>query len=165
VLRPATVDDGKKIYEILFRLGRSTLPTVDTFLSTFGQGVAAYFLIERRDTGEVVGFSELVELNPAGHVRAAVHTGASRDEGIAADAVTLTVNFAFANWRIRKVYLRTSEPDPASLGLANHAALVRKEGVFPDYLFFQGALWDMHVYSIARQTWDVHGTELLNEIV
>jgi RimJ/RimL family protein N-acetyltransferase len=164
-LRPATVDDGKLIYEVLFRLGRSTLPTVDAFLNGFGKGVGAYFLIYSRDTGEMVGFTEVVDLSPAGHVRVAVHVAAGQDSAVTTDATALTVNFAFANWRIRKVYFRASESDPAALGLPARDGLIRTEGVFPDHLFFQGRLWDMHVYSIAREQWDTHGTDLLEEMV
>ncbi|WP_218952244.1 GNAT family N-acetyltransferase [Amycolatopsis anabasis] len=166
LLRPATAEDGPKVYEILFQSGRSTLPTLEVFLQNFSRGVAAQFLVQRRDSDHVVGFSSLSELTPAGHVQAAVHTDAEQSEGISADAAALTVNFAFAMWRIRKVYFQTHEADLTGLGFTGeYASAVRQEAVLPDHLYFQGKLWDMYVHAIYREEWDVQGTELLKGIV
>jgi RimJ/RimL family protein N-acetyltransferase len=166
LLRPATAQDGPKVYEILFRAGRSALPTLDVFMQSFAKGAAAQFLVERRDTGDIVGYTSLTDLSVAGHVRLDVHADAETLEGIVSDAAALTINFAFAMWRIRKLYFHTHETGLSGLGFdGDYAAAVREEAVFPDHLYFQGKLWDMHVFAIYRDKWDVHGTEFLSEIV
>lgn len=166
LLRPATAEDGPKVYEILFRSGKSTLPTLEVFLAGFTRGVSAQFLVQRRDTDAIVGYSSLSQLSVAGHVQAGVHTDADQTEGIAADAAALTVNFAFAMWRIRKVYFETHEADLSELGFTGeYATVVREEAVLPDHLYFQGKLWDQHVHAIYREQWDQQGVELLKEIV
>ncbi|TKK87212.1 GNAT family N-acetyltransferase [Herbidospora galbida] len=164
-LKPAGTDDGRTAYDVLFSLGRTALPTVDTYLERFGKGVAAAFLVELRDTGETVGLCELSEPSPAGHVQAAVHIRRGQDRSVAADAALLTVNFAFAMWRIRKVYFQTHEADLESLGFhGERAKLVRREAVLADHLYFQGRTWDMHVHSIQREMWDAQGAEIVNGI-
>jgi RimJ/RimL family protein N-acetyltransferase len=166
LLRPATAQDGPQIYEILFRAGRSALPTLDVFMQNFAKGVAAQFLVERRDTGEIIGHTSLSDLSVAGHVRLDVHTDAEAVEGIVADAAALTINFAFAMWRIRKLYFHTHETSLSGLGFeGEYASAAREEAVFPNHLYFQGKLWDMHVFAIYRDQWDVHGTEYLKEFV
>jgi RimJ/RimL family protein N-acetyltransferase len=166
-LRPATAADAPKVYDILFRLGRGALPMIDDFVGSFGRGMAATFLIHRKDTEELVGFSTLSELAPpAGHVRAEVNLIAGQPEEILTEASALTANFAFAMWRIRKVYFHATEASVASLGFGGeHSVLVRPEAVFPDHTYFHGRLWDVHVFAIYRDHWDTHGVDLLKQIV
>ncbi|MFF4616658.1 hypothetical protein [Nonomuraea jabiensis] len=165
-LKPATVADGRAIYDVLFELGRVTLPTVDAYLDVFTRGVAAQFLVVNKGSGEVAGFTELSEATPAGHVQAAVNIRRGQDEKIAADAAVLTINFAFAMWRIRKVYFQTHEEGLASLGFSGERALlVRQEATLADHLYFQGRTWDMHIHSIRREQWDEQGVPLVKEIV
>jgi RimJ/RimL family protein N-acetyltransferase len=166
VLRAATAEDGPKAYDILFQLGRGGLRTLDAFLENFGRGVSAHFLIHRRDTGDLVGFSALSDLSPAGHLRADVHLVAGQPEEVVTEANALTANFAFAMWRTRKVYFHTSEASISSLGFAGeYAAMVCAEAVLPDHLYFHGRRWDLHVYAIYRDQWDVHGVDLLKQII
>ncbi|GAA0821067.1 GNAT family N-acetyltransferase [Streptosporangium amethystogenes subsp. fukuiense] len=164
-LRPAGVKDAAKVYDILFRLGHSGLPVIDRFVDTFGQGLSACFLVHRKDTGEVVGFSTLSELAPAGHLKADVHLAGQPDE-IRMDVVALTVNFAFAMWRTRKVYFHATDPGIENLGFAEpHALMVEAEAVLPRHTYFHGQVLDVHVFAIYREAWDVHGVDLLKHIV
>ncbi|MEV4381656.1 GNAT family protein [Streptosporangium sp. NPDC049644] len=164
-LRPAGVKDAAKVYDILFRLGHSGLPVIDRFVDTFGQGLAACFLVHRKDTGEIVGFSTLSDLSPAGHLRADVHLAGQPDE-IRTDAVALTVNFAFAMWRTRKVYFHAVEAGVESLGFTEpHTAMVEAEAVLPKHMYFHGRVRDVHVFAIYRENWDAHGVDLLKHIV
>ncbi|MBB5958550.1 RimJ/RimL family protein N-acetyltransferase [Saccharothrix tamanrassetensis] len=165
-LTPATSEDGPEVYDVLFRLGRQTLPPLEVFLRDYTGGFDAQFLVRRRDDGELVGVTSLADQETAGHILASVHVNAEQPVEIAADAAALTVNFAFANWRLRKVYIHSHEEDLAALGFAGeNAAIVREEAVLPDHLYFHGRLWDMHVYAIYREQWDEYGIELLNHIV
>lgn len=162
VLRPAGSDAAPAVYDLLFQGGRSALPTRDEFVRDFSHGVAAHFLAQDRGTGEAVGFCALTELSVAGHVRMSAHVNADRSDGVEEDAALLTVNFAFAMWRVRKVYIRTHEADLAGMGLTGeHSWMARPEAVLPDHLYFAGKLWDEHVHAVHRDDWDVAGVPLL----
>lgn len=164
-LRPAGTEDAAQAYEILFRLGTPGLPLIDEFKATFGDRLSACFLVHRKDTGEAVGLSTLTTLQAAGHLRMEVSIASDAPAGIATDAHALTANFAFAMWRVRKVYLHLTSPDTSSTGLPDeHSALLRPEAVLPDHVFARGRLWDSHVFTIHRSDWDALGVDLLKQI-
>ncbi|MBK1787877.1 GNAT family protein [Prauserella cavernicola] len=166
LLRPASKQDGRTAYDILFRIGRTPLPVVDSYMDGFLQGAAAQLLLQNKDSGDIVGFTEVSEPSDAGHAQVSVHIDRAQSEEIAIDAAALTVNFAFAMWRIRKVYFHTHEESLADLGfVGDYAELVTHEAVLADHMYFQGRHWDMHIHSISRNRWDEHGTELVKGIV
>jgi RimJ/RimL family protein N-acetyltransferase len=165
-LRPARGADAATVYEILFRLGTRPLPMIDAFVEVFGRGLSACFLVVRRDTDEVVGFSTLTDLAAAGHVQADIALSAGQPDEIRTEASALTVNFAFAMWRTRKVYIHTTDPEPASFGIGQErASLLTVEARLPDHTFFHGRLWDVHIVAVHREEWDTHGTDLIKQIV
>lgn len=164
-LRPAGVKDAARVYEILFRLGHGGLPLLDRFTESFGRGLSASFLVHRKDSGDVVGFTTLSEPSVAGHLTAEVHLGGQPDE-VRRDAAALTVNFAFAMWRTRKVYFHATDPSPESVGFSGpYAAVVDAEAVLPKHTYFHGRVWDVHVLAIYRERWDEHGVDLVKNIV
>lgn len=166
VLRPATAEHGRRLYEILLAVGRTALPTLDVFIETQLQGVVARFLVMRQGSEEVIGFTEVRELDAAGHARVAVHLEPEGTADVHGDAVVLTVNFAFSMWRLHKVYLYSHVPDVGSVGFGeDRAALVRYQAVLPDHAYFQGRLWDMHVFAVHRSVWDTEGIGWVEEIV
>ncbi|MDX3195172.1 hypothetical protein PV458_42815 [Streptomyces sp. MN03-5084-2B] len=162
-LRPAGVEDAAQVYEILFRLGSAGLPLIDQFVESFGEGKAACFLVHRKDTGQLIGVSSLSDLAPAGHVRAEIELVAESTDELRAEVNALTVNFAFAMWRTRKVYFHLTTPDAGELGLG--ADLPREEVVLSDYTYFHGRLWDVHVVAIYREDWDEAGLDIIKQIV
>ncbi|QFU89750.1 GNAT family N-acetyltransferase [Amycolatopsis sp. YIM 10] len=165
-LRPASVEDAPKAYDILFRLGYGGLPVIDEFTDSFGRGLSACFMLQRADDGEQVGVSTISDLNSAGHVRAEINVGAGQPEEIRVHASALTTNIAFAMWRTRKVYFHTVDPDAGHVGFGpEHSAMVRAEAVLRDYTFFHGRVWDINVFSVYREDWDEHGVDLLKQIV
>jgi RimJ/RimL family protein N-acetyltransferase len=171
-LRPASAQDAPQAYDILFALGRGGLPMIDTFVDGFGRGMSACFMVHLKDddaetaAGDVVGLTTLSEPTPAGHLRADVNLVAGQPNGVRTDAGALTVNFAFAMWRTRKVYLHTTDASVESTGfIGEHAPMVRAEAVLPDHTYFHGRLWDVHVFAIYREDWDVQGVDLLKQLV
>jgi hypothetical protein len=166
-MRPATAKDAPKIYDILFRSGRAGLPLLDAFVESFGRGLAACFLVTSRETDEVVGFTTLSELAPpAGHVRVEANVAPGQPADVRAEAAALTANFAFAMWRLRKVYLHSTDPSIASLGFGpEHAAMIRNEAVFSDHVYLHGRTWDVNVFAIYREQWDTHGVDFLKQIL
>lgn len=166
VLSPAGVENAAEVYDIVFRSGRDVLPMIDTFVKNFGQGLSAGFLVRRKDAEEVVGFSTLSNLTPAGHLRADVSLLAGQTDEVRRDAIALTVNFAFTMWRTRKLYFHTTEVDDATLGFgAEHSVMVRTDAVLPLHAYFHGRLWDVQVLAIDRDQWDTYGVDLLKQIV
>jgi hypothetical protein len=165
-LRPASAADARLAYDILFRLGRSGLPLVDAYVETFGQGTSACFLVHRKDTEEVAGLATLSDLTPGGHVRAEISLSAGQPDEIRAHAAALVTNFAFAMWRTRKVYFHETEEGAAAVGFTGpHARMVRAEAILPDHVYFHGRLWDVYISAIYRDQWDIHGVDLLKQIV
>lgn len=186
VMCPALVSDAPAVYRILLRGGRTELPTLGTFTAVFDRGATAQFLVYDRATDELVGYGALTSLSTAGHVTATVATensqvepgiapfDSARDDTANTDArpvqvdevgaatAALLVNFAFAMWRLRKVYLETAEPDLASFGLSGPlAGVARREARLPGHLYFRGELWDKFVHAIYREDWDEFGEQIL----
>jgi hypothetical protein len=64
-LRPAGIQDAPRAYDILFRLGHAGLPIIDQYVDSFGKGLAACFLVHRKDTGDAVGLSTITSPTPA----------------------------------------------------------------------------------------------------
>lgn len=166
VLRPATVQDGRTVYDVLLRLGETALPTVDDFVERSMAGVAARFLVQPRGLDTAVGFTELVKLSQAGHVEAGVHIEPGQDPAVQADTAALIVNFAFSMWRVRKVYFRTARTSLDHLGFDGaNAGLAHREAIIGEHLFFQGRLWDEYIFSVSRDDWNDRGIDMLNDIV
>ncbi|WP_155256559.1 GNAT family protein [Salinispora pacifica] len=166
-LRPAGAADGTQAYRVLFRAGRANLPLLDQFCESFGRRLAACFLIHRVDGDDApIGLGTLSDLSPAGHLRAEVVLTPGQPEELLGEASALIVNFAFAMWRTRKVYLHANDADPASVGFGGeHAALARAEAVLEKHTFGQGRLWDVHVFAVHREQWDTTGVDLLKQLV
>ena len=166
-LQPASAKDAPKIYDILFRNGRAGLPLLDVFVESFGRGMAACFVIRDKERGDMIGFTTLSELAPpAGHVRVEVNVAPGVPPEVRADATLLTVNFAFAMWRLRKVYLHSVDASAAALGFGpGHSSLARSEALLSDHTYLHGRLWDVNVFAIARDRWDVDGVDLLKQIL
>lgn len=163
--RPATADDAPTTYDILFRNGRGALPMLDDYVAGFGEGLSACFMIHDVESGELLGFSTLSDLKPAGHLRAEVNLRLGVREDVRSEANALTVNFAFAMWRTRKVYFEVADPALARIGFGSHRKAMRSEAVLPDYVFLHGKVQDVHVISYSRDDWDVHGLDFLRQVM
>lgn len=164
LLRPATSADGREDYRIELRLGFNALPTLDEFMSAYAQHFAAHFAIHCHEEDEVLGFSSLFNLDPAGHIEAGLYTDPARAaRGIGAEAALLTVNYAFAMWNIRKVFFRATSASTASLG-GTMAGMARQEAVFPEHIFFQGQLWDVSYFAVYRQQWEKKAAPLIQRL-
>lgn len=174
-LRPALAADGPATYELFLRTGMNNLPNMDVFVagysrelsshSAYSRDLAAQFAIQQRRDGEEVGFGGLFELSPAGHVELGLYTDLRKaDVGIGAEATLLFINYAFATWQIRKVYMRTTDASRWFFG-GTLASMVRKEACLPDHMYFRGRLWDMDIYAIYRSEWDARGAALVERLV
>ncbi|WP_158890372.1 GNAT family N-acetyltransferase [Amycolatopsis anabasis] len=152
VLRPTTTANSETFYKTLLRAGIESLPPMDSIAEDFAC-LDALFLVERRDNGEVLGYSTLHRSNTAGHIEMGLYTDTTRARyGIGGEAVVLTINYAFATLNIDKMIVRTTEASFAGLGEAlDNEGL---EGVLPGHLYFRGNLWDLHCYAMRRAEWE-----------
>ena len=174
-LRPATASDGTDNYELFLRNGMNNLPNLDMWLAAYSRDLAAHsaysrdlaghFVIQQRRDGADVGFGGLSELSPAGHCEVGLYTDlAKADVGIGAEATLLFINYAFATWRVRKVYMRTTDAAVGFFG-GTLAAISRKEAVLPQHQYFRGRLWDVYLYAVYREAWDERGAALVERLV
>jgi RimJ/RimL family protein N-acetyltransferase len=160
-LSPARFDDGVRAYEIMLRAGMGTMPTLDAFLETFGKGGKAQFIAEMRETGEAIGHVVLRDRNTAGHIHVDIHldVGAA-DTGVGAEIAMLALNYAFAMWDLRKAYLEATSKGLSALGLSDEQRkLLTEEAILRDHVYQQGRLWDQHILSVDRETWEREGAE------
>jgi len=174
-LRAATASDGTDNYELFLRNGMNNLPNLDMFLaaysrdlashSAYSRDLAAHFVIRQRRNDTDVGFGGLFELSPAGHVEVGLYTEpAKADVGIGAEATLLFINYAFATWRVRKVYARTTDAALRLFG-GTLASIARREAVLPEHQYFRGLLWDVYIYAFYRADWEARGRDVLERLV
>ncbi|MGI5271940.1 GNAT family N-acetyltransferase [Nonomuraea sp. CA-218870] len=162
-LRPAGARDSIKLYELLLGLGLNTLPSPDDFVSAFGRGVTASFLVETPG-GDFLGFCSLHGMSPAGHhVEGGIYMSPENSaNGVGAEASLLMINYAFAMWNVRKVYFQTTEASLSAIG--GDLKVSHKEGILSGHQYFSGQHWDVHVFAIYREEWDqfcAHAVERL----
>jgi hypothetical protein len=163
-LRPISADDGKKVYELLVRFGSGVLPTLETFLDGFGHGAMAQFLVHGAGEAGPVGVATLRDFNPAGHVTAELELGSAPGPG--QETVALVVNYAFAMWNLRKVYLHAAEDEHDVLGLTGPLLqpLLDREALLPRHVFARGRHQDLSIYAIHRNTWEKHAANVLEAL-
>ncbi|MCK9874149.1 GNAT family protein [Nocardiopsis dassonvillei] len=156
---------SRESYEIFLQSGIESLPTLDRYLEEFRPDeVSAYFYVDLQATGERVGVTTLHAMNPnAGHIEAGLYIGdkGKGAPGVGHEAGLLTINYAFAMWNVRKVYIKTTEASIPSLG--SKLGNLKREAILPDHFFFCGRLWDVHIYAVYRVDWEAGIGEYLRD--
>ncbi|MEU4806645.1 GNAT family protein [Actinosynnema sp. NPDC023587] len=151
-LRPTTADDSATFYRTLLHAGVESLPPRAAIEQEFAH-LDALFLLERRDTGEVIGYSTLHGHNPAGHIEIGLYTDTTRARhGVGGEGLVLTMNYGFAVYDVGKMIVRTTEASFSGIGEEFDAE--GREGVLPDHLYFRGGLWDLHCFAMRRAEWE-----------
>ncbi len=174
-LRAVTVGDADDEYDLFLRNGMNNLPNLDMWLASYSKDLAehssyardraAHFVIQQLRDGSDVGFGGLFELSPAGHVELGLYTDLTKaDLGIGAEAVLLLYNYAFATWRVRKVYARTTDAAIGFFG-GTLGSIARREATLPEHQYFRGLLWDIYIYAVYRADWEARGRTLLDRLV
>lgn len=94
----------------------------------------------------------------AGHARISLVMDSTYPRDARDRVLLLGINFAFATWNLRKLYLFSSRLDePLS---ARHQV---PAGTLKDYLVDGTTLLDVTVHEISRSAWDLHRTNWLAE--
>ncbi|TBL45478.1 N-acetyltransferase [Verrucosispora sp. SN26_14.1] len=151
VLNPATAADRANFYQHVLRTGLGSSRQSGRATNADSRPHAT-FLVALRSSGEVLGFSALHALDPAGHIRLGVYLDTRRARlGIGSEAVNLSINYAFATLDIDKIIVQTTQVSFASFGVrpGNNS----ERAVLPEHVYFRGRLWDLHSFEILRQEW------------
>lgn len=165
LLRHANPPEGVTAHDLLLKAGLNDLPSAEVFAALYAKEVSAQFTVERQDTDQVVGYVSFHHLDLSGrHVRASFLTDpATAGNGVGAEVILLTINYAFAMWNVRKIYFWTVEPDFKILHTSYDSD--HKEATLPEHLYDRGELRDVHIYAVYREYWEEHGADLLNKLV
>ncbi|MER7109316.1 GNAT family N-acetyltransferase [Streptomyces sp. NPDC000229] len=149
--RPASADDRSEFTRTLLRTGIESVSPAAGARASLGANAA--FLVAQRDSGDVIGFSTLHGLDPAGHLRSGAYLDPARARlGVGAECIYLTINYAFAMFPIDKLLAQTTEATFDSVGVnpkQNDA-----KGVLRDHLYFRGRHYDLHSFEITRSEWE-----------
>lgn len=165
--RPYTSADIEETYGLTLRVGLESMPTIDMLeerVESASPGYLTSFMVELRRTGEVVGACSLKGPETAGHMFVAIYTDVGKTSyGVGAEAMTLLVNYAFANWEdVRKVYFVTTD---ASIERFETALFhMPREATLRDHAYFQGRFWDHYWYAIYREPWVRQVTPYVNRL-
>jgi RimJ/RimL family protein N-acetyltransferase len=162
-LAPATMHDHTVFLATLLRTGLESFRPAATTAGMF-KILDAAFLVRRRDSATVLGFSTLHGLDPAGHIRCGIYLDPVRARmGVGSEAIHLLLNYAFAMFNIDKVIAQTTEASFSAFGLTLGGTGIR--AVLDDHLYFRGQLWDLHTFQIERAEWEKHVDEDLDGIL
>jgi hypothetical protein len=172
-LRATAPSTGRQVYARLSALGLTGIPPEDEFAAGSlwpgrpfveipGRFTAerpappAHFSVVHSGDGREIGHAALCEVSPhAGHAKACVAVDTAAAGGALAAATVLTVNYAFAVWRLRKVYLWTTGRTVPGLADVPDAAV--EEAVLPDHVLVGGERRPARVFAVYRERWDATG--------
>ncbi|MFC4534471.1 hypothetical protein [Sphaerisporangium dianthi] len=162
-LQPVSAADGEKVYELLIQYGAGGLPTLEAFRRNNAGGAMAQFLVHGRAEERTVGVATLRDFNPAGHIKADIRVSTAHGP----ETTALVLNYAFAMWNLRKVYVHATEADHEAAGLADPliSPLLRREALLPRHVFARGRHWNLSVYSVYRDAWEKHAPDILDALV
>ncbi|MGW9351956.1 GNAT family N-acetyltransferase [Nocardiopsis flavescens] len=153
VLRVSRLLSPERMHELLGSEGLPSAEVLSQLVPAAPGRHSAQFTVRDAGDGTVVGVSGLhsMDLN-GGHVRAEPHLAAGAGEDHAAAAGALTLNYAFAMFRVRKVYVWTVDPEPRAL--AHVPVRVQNEGCLREFVVDGGVLRDVTVLTVDREDWE-----------
>ncbi|MBB6421392.1 GNAT family N-acetyltransferase [Streptomyces sp. AK010] len=156
VLDPASTADARdNVVSTLLRTGLESVRPVGDPAAALMERCCAAFLVRQRASGAVLGFSMLHGLRPAGHVRCGLYLDPQQARmGVGAEAVHLTVNYAFAAYDVTKVIAQTTRASFAAFGLSEDEP--SRTAVLDDFLYFRGRFWDLHTFEVQRWEWEYY---------
>jgi RimJ/RimL family protein N-acetyltransferase len=149
VLRPATAADQAQFFRTMLRTGIESVRATVPRIAGVPKQIDAAFLVAKRGSGEVMGFSLIFDLGQAGFVRCGTYLDPQRARlGIGSEAVGLTINYAFAVFDVDRVITDTTEASFGFFGVRSEGDDVRN--TLPEHLYFRGRYWDLHGFEITR---------------
>jgi len=129
-----------------------TVPTIEAFHESLWLGVLAQFLVVERSSGNLIGTVAAYQADLNGghaYIAASMSDGVS-DTGIGIEAVLVFVNFLFATWRLRKLYLDIPEFNLDQIG-SGLGSILHEEGRLVGHTYYGGRFWDRVTLAIYHE--------------
>ncbi|MFE6690674.1 GNAT family N-acetyltransferase [Streptomyces sp. NPDC057743] len=162
--RPASAADHADLIRTMLRTGIESVSPSGRAGNRDLSACDAAFLVTRRGSGDLLGFSTLHGLDQAGHVKAGVYLDPERARlGVGSEAIYLTINYAFAMFAIDKVIAQTTAATFGSVGIAPEDDTAT--AVLSDFLYFRGRHWDLHTFQLERAEWERHVDGDLDDVL
>jgi RimJ/RimL family protein N-acetyltransferase len=159
-LRPIVPDDYRMLYEISIAADVSyrwrfhgAIPPYETFVQGIHAGIHAQFAVIAAEggnqaLGHVVCYR--ADLRNGTAYIAVVLTPRIQQTGAGIEAVSLFVNYLFATWNFRKLYLEAVEFTYRAYK-SGEGRVFNVEGCLKDFHYYQRRFWDLYILTIDRQ--------------
>ena len=128
-----------------------TVPPAELFQQNLWKGVLTQFVVVVRSSsapiGVVVAYN--AELNHGFGYLGADFAPNVQGIGIAIEAVELFVDYVFATYNLRKLYLEVPEYNLGSMAYGV-GGILNEEGVLRGHTYYRGRYWDRHLLALYR---------------
>lgn len=158
-LRPAGSGDLSAMYQMAVqyphlwqRVCGESIPPPHHFGDVIWHNAAAVLVVVGPDHSECIGVCSIHSLDGRNDT-AKVEFVLPRSPGLSADSQVATwlIDYAFRNWRLRKLYCEYADYGPSPV--ASIGEVVSCEGMLKDHVFHDNAYWDQIVLAIFRDDW------------
>ena len=160
VLRPVLSRDFEPLY-LLATTGenglrwrfRGATPSPDQFGRQLWDTVLAQFVVQRRDTGELLGLVGLYNANLSARQCYAFALAAPTvvGTGRVLEGLILLLEIGFATWDFRKVYFEVPEFNLEQFRSARR--YLTEEGRLKEHDYMLGRYWDLVFLSVSKERW------------
>jgi RimJ/RimL family protein N-acetyltransferase len=127
------------------------VPPAEMFEQNLWKGVLTQFVVIVRSSSAPIGIvvAYNAEMNHGFAYLGADFAPNVQGIGIAIEAVELFVDYTFATYDLRKLYLEVPEYNLPSMA-HGIGGLLKEEGVLRDHTYFRGQYWDRHNLALYR---------------
>lgn len=127
------------------------VPPAEAFEQNLWKGVLAQFVVIVRSSSAPIGIviAYNAEMNHGFAYLGADFAPNVQGIGIAIEAVELFVDFVFATYNLRKLYMEVPEYNRPSMA-HGIGGILREEGVLREHTYFRGQYWDRHMLALYR---------------
>jgi RimJ/RimL family protein N-acetyltransferase len=159
-LRPVDPGDYQYLYRVLLAPGnlgrfrfRGQTPSPEQFSTALWEGVAAQFLVES-PIGDPIGLTVIYGLDARNsHASFAVASDPQvQGTGVLIEAATLTIDYAFLTWHLRKLYLEVAAYNLSQFA-SGSGRFFEQQGLLRDHEFANGSWHDLYLFAIDRNRW------------
>jgi hypothetical protein len=130
-------------------------PSPPDYVEQLWRGTLALFVVER--AGTPIGVLSAYQADQRnGHCRVAaarLESGDSMDTSFMA-GVGLFLEYLFAGWPFRKLYLETPEFNLNQFASAVDRGIFRVEARLEEFMFLADRYWDVLFLSVSRNSWN-----------
>lgn len=157
-LRPVTIEDSRSLYalstnpETGFRWRyRGRIPSLEEFTENLHRDVLTQFVVSAPKSHEVIGHVAAYRAdfrNGHCYIGAVVRPNLI-GSGMGAEGAVLLVDYLFANWNFRKIYLEAVSFNVPQF-VSGMEKGIRCEGRLTDHHYHDGRFWDLLLLAVHR---------------